>query len=96
MVTEYTLTLPGDFPLPVKLQKQTVTDHPLVQTAVEEEIAGTLLSQFAAEHLKAQMIAGAVTEALETIHAEDGRWVLTGNYACTEMIGRERAEQNGE
>lgn len=96
MVTEYTLTLPGNFPLPVKLQKQTVTDHPLVQSAVEEDTAGTLLSHFAAGHLKEQMIAGTVTEALETIHAEDGRWVLTGNYACTEMIGRERAEQNGE
>ena len=96
MVTEYTLTLPGNFSLPVKLQKQTVNGYALTKTDVTEDAAGALLSRFAADHLQAQMIAGAVTEALETIHAEDGRWVLTGNYACTEMIGRERAEQNGE
>lgn len=96
MVTEYTLTLPGNFSLPVKLQKQTVNGYALTKTDVAEDAAGALLSRFAADHLQAQMIAGAVTEALETIHAEDGRWVLTGNYACTEMIGRERAEQNGE
>ena len=96
MVTEYTLTLPGDFPLPVKLQKQTVTDCELTKTEVTEDTAGALLSRFAADHLKEQMIAGTVTQAMETIHAGDGCWVLTGNYACTEMIGRERAEQNGE
>ena len=96
MVTEYTLTLPGSFPLPVKLEKQTVTDHGLVRADVDGETAGALLSDFADGYLRRQMIAGTVTEALETIRAEDGRWILTGNYACTEMIGRERAEQNGE
>ena len=96
MVTEYTLTLPGGFPLPVKLQKQKVTDYELSETNVDEETAGMLLSQFAANDLKNQMIAGTVMEALESICAENGRWILTGNYACTEMIGRERAEQNGE
>ena len=96
MVTEYTLTLPGNFPLPVTLVKETITDRSLDRADVDADTAGTLLSHFAGVHLREQMIAGTVTEAVETLRAEDGRWVLSGNYACTEMIGRERAEQNGE
>ena len=41
-------------------------------------------------------IAGTVTEAVEYIAEDGGVWILQGDYACTEMIGRVRAEQNGE
>ena len=96
MVTEYILTLPGGFPLPVKLVKQTVTDRRVTEADVDEQTALELLTAFAREYLSRQMIAGKVTGALETLSAEAGRWALAGNYACTEMIGREQAEQNGE
>ena len=96
MVTEYTLTLPGDLALPVKLVKETRTATVLVESQVPEEDAQVRLSGFAGAYLRQQMIAGTVTEALETLRAENGGWILTGNYACTEMIGREQAEQNGE
>ena len=93
MVTNYHLTLPGGYRLPVTLVKETVTDADLTAAGVNGE---ALLRTFAARYLGAQMIAGTVTEAMETVTEEDGVWVLTGEYACTEMIGRERAEQNGE
>ena len=96
MVTEYILTLPGGFPLPVKLLKQTLATRELTEAEVAEEAASKVLTAFAKKYLSEQMIAGTVTAALETIQAENGRWSLTGNYACTEMIGREQAEQNGE
>ena len=96
MVTEYILTLPGGFSLPVKLQKQTIFVREITEAEVTEEAASKVLAAFAAEYLSDQMIAGTVTAALETIRVDCGRWALTGNYACTEMIGREQAEQNGE
>ena len=96
MVTEYILTLPGGFPLPVKFQKETIFDRELTEAQVEEETASKALTTFAKAYLSEQMIAGTVIAALETIRADGGRWELAGNYACTEMIGREQAEQNGE
>ena len=96
MVTEYILTLPGGFPLPVKLLKETIFERDFTEAEVAEDAASKALTSFAREYLPEQMIAGTVTAALETIRAENGRWALTGNYACTEMIGREQAEQNGE
>ena len=96
MVTEYILTLPGGFPLPVKLLKETIFVREVTEAEVAEEAASKALTSFARKYLSEQMIAGTVTAALETIRTDSGRWALTGNYACTEMIGREQAEQNGE
>ena len=96
MVMEYILTLPGGFSLPVKLLKQTIFVREATEAEVAEEAASKMLAVFAREYLSEQMIAGTVTAALETIQIENGCWALTGNYACTEMIGREQAEQNGE
>ena len=96
MVTEYTLTLPGGFALPVKLLKETVSQRTLTESDVEEPAAAGMLTAFARDQLSRQMIAGTVTASLETVSSQDGCYRLAGNYACTEMIGRERAEQNGE
>ena len=96
MVTEYTLTLPGGLALPVKLLKDTVFPRTLTESQVAEADAGAVLTDFAREYLSRQMIAGTVTAALETVSNQDGCYRLAGDYACTEMIGRERAEQNGE
>ena len=96
MVTEYTLTLPGGFALPVKLLKESVSQRALTESDVEESAAADVLTAFARDQLSGQMIAGTITASLETVSAENGCWRLAGNYACTEMIGRERAEQNGE
>lgn len=93
MVANYHLTLPGGYRLPVTLVKETITDADLSDAKVNGEV---LLRDFAARYLGTQMIAGTVTEAVEFVTEADGVWVLTGDYACTEMIGRERAEQNGE
>ena len=96
MVTEYHLTLPGGYRMPVTLVKETVISSELTFTETEQERAEALLMAFARRCLGEQMIAGTVTEAVETVTAADSVWLLTGDYACTEMIGRERAEQNGE
>ena len=93
METNYHLTLPGGYRLPVTLVAETVTTSQLTETTAN----GTaILSDFPEGYLKTQMIAGTVTAAVETITEEDGVWLLTGDYACTEMIGRVRAVQTGE
>ena len=93
METNYHLTLPGGYRLPVTLVAETVTTSQLTETTAD----GTaILSDFPEDYLKTQMIAGTVTAAVETITEVDGVWLLTGDYACTEMIGRVRAVQNGE
>ena len=93
METNYHLTLPGGYRLPVTLVAETVTASRLTETTAD----GTaILSDFPEDYLKTQMIAGTVTAAVETITEENGLWLLTGDYACTEMIGRVRAVQNGE
>ena len=92
MVTEYHLTLPGGWRLPVTLQKETVTEWSLTDADTDAAV----LQDFARRCLGTRMIAGTVTDAVEIITEEDGVWVLRGDYACTEMIARVRAEQNGE
>ena len=92
MVTNYHLTLPGGYRLPVTLVKETITDADLSLT----EADGSPLQGFGAHYLGTQMIAGTVTDAVETVTEGEGIWILTGEYACTEMIGRQQAEQNGE
>ena len=93
MVTEYHLTLPGGYRLPMTLVKETVTHAELTcaETKAEE-----LLRDFAAYYLGTQMIAGTITGSTEAVSEGDGLWILTGDYACTEMIGSVRVEQNGE
>ena len=96
MVTEYNLNLPGGFPLPVKLLRHSHIFAATEPAALDETLVAELLTEFAQGYLAQQMIAGTVAEAMETIWVDEDRWILTGNYACTEMIGREQAEQNGE
>ena len=92
MVTNYHLTLPGLWRLPVTLVKETVIESDLM--ACDADAAA--LHGFAVRYLGTQMIAGTVTDAVECVTEEDGVWVLRGDYACTEMIARVQAEQNGE
>lgn len=95
MYTEYCLTLPGGFQLPVKLVKETVTDYESEPQAVPEESAEELLTDFASAYLKQQMIAGSITDRIQPVFEDGGAWHLAGEYACTEMIGRVQTEEIG-
>ena len=95
MYSEYVLTLPGGFPLPVRLIVETVTACDLQKTQRSEDTAGAELSEFAGSYLRLRMIAGVILSREEQIQEEDA-FLLTGRYACREMIGRERIEEIGE
>lgn len=94
MCSSYPLTLPGGFRLPVSLTVETHTDA--VLTPMDAESAGEGLSEFARTYLQAQMVSGTIANYRESVTAADGVIRLTGEYVCTEMIGRVRQEQMGD
>lgn len=96
MYSEYVLTLPGGFELPVTLIKETVVSADTWAGTVSEAEASESLSNFASRYLQSQMIAGSIEQRQEDILVCDGVISLTGEYACIEMIGRVQAEQIGE
>ncbi|MBQ7801806.1 MAG: sporulation protein YqfD [Oscillospiraceae bacterium] len=94
MYTEYHLTLPGGFQLPVTLVKEVYTSYDL--SASETEEAEARLAEFAEEHLRQVMVAGTIVSADHVLTAEDGLYRLTGDYACIEMIGKVQGVKIGD
>ena len=95
MYSKYVLTLPGGFSLPVALIVQTTYSCELSSQPVTKEDAQKLLSEYASGYLGKQMIAGNIIRRDEILAQSEGIYQLTGDYACTEMIGRARKEQIG-
>ena len=96
MYTEYCLTLPGGYRLPVKLVKETIGAAALRQQLIEEADAKQLLSAAAKQYLWQQHVALSILDDMEDLSCADGRFRLDGSYACTEMIGREQSEEIGD
>lgn len=91
MVWEYRLTLPGGFSLPASLWVET---YPQVElTPGEAPSLEDTLPEFAEGYLTAQMIGGTIQSRRLTQWEEGGLARLSGEYVCTEMIGRGRTEQ---
>lgn len=91
MYSENYMTLPGGFQLPVCIVTEVWTYADTAQVCIQDGRAG--LSEFAAAYLSEQMTAGTVTEGREEFSDRDGVCCLTGQYACVEMIGRQRNEE---
>ncbi len=91
--TQNYLTLPGGFVLPVALVTEVWIYASQEEVPVEQEDAAALVSGFASEYLKKQMIAGQILSVGENVEAEDGIYCLQGTYACREMIGRVQKEE---
>ncbi len=88
MVSEKNLTLPGGYILPITL----VTE---VWETYSDAVctSDTAISEFAADYLNTQMIAGQILSAEETITATGELVCMEGKYACREMIGRVQNEE---
>lgn len=91
MYEENYMTLPGGFQLPVILVKETwvqyATDEGFAQPNPEK------LEFFSREYLKHQMIAGTILTENWEFSEDVGQIILTGRYACQEMIGQFRKEE---
>lgn len=89
MYKEYYLMLPGGFALPVTLIVEEYSYYAPADAAAAEPDAAALLTQYAQQYLKSQMVAGEILSEQTTIAGNR----LYGQYACLEMIGRERNEE---
>lgn len=96
MYLEYYVTLPGGFQLPIALAVEEYTVRTLESTTMEEAEAEAMLSEFAAQYLKQQMVAGEILSKKQLFSAEGTLYRLEGEYVCTEMIGKVQREQIGE
>ncbi len=96
MYSEYDVTLPGGFSLPVALCVEEYTVYETSLSEIPPDCAQNALTGFADRYLTGQMVAGEIRSRLETVSSEEGVYHLRGSYICVEMIGREQKEQIGD
>ena len=93
MYSEYYITLPGGFRLPVAIAVEQWRWYG-PKNSEPEAAAEEFLEDFAASYLSGIMTAGRIDAKFESVSQFDGGWCLTGKYACYEMIGKSRLEEN--
>lgn len=95
MYSEYYLTLPGGFQLPVCLIRQHYVDYDL-QDENETENSSLWISSDLESYLHKQMIAGEILSARESAECLDDVFYFSGRYACLEQIGQRKIEETLE
>lgn len=88
------ITLPGGFRLPIGVVTEAITYYETASVTMDEEKAQQWITQFSGSYLTGLMIAGQIEEKWEALDWDDGVCVLHGRYACVEMIGKIRPEEN--
>lgn len=96
MYTEYYVTLPGGFQLPIGVEIESYTLYECEAAAASKQEVKEQLMLFADSSIMKQMIAGKILNRYNTFSESKGTYCLNGNYICTEMIGRLQPEQIGE
>ena len=93
MYTEYVLTLPGGFRLPVSVlvEKRVYRETQATGAAMQDMTA--VAADTAHTYLNAQMVGGKITQSTYAERCEENVLVLDGVYRCVEMIGRIRGEE---
>lgn len=85
------LTLPGGFVLPIALCSEQWYDYEVVTTTAGD--IEQMLSDFAANYLPGQMLAGKITTENQLFFHDEAYSTLEGIYSCYEMIGITRPEE---
>ncbi len=93
MYTEKYLTLPGGFTLPIALATEHWIQYDSKPYQLSQEDAEDILTSFTPDYLLSQMVAGSCIHARESIKTDNGLFILTGKYACKEMIGFSQDEE---
>lgn len=88
------LTLPGGFRLPIALVTEEWVYHDTEDITMEENQAKQILTNSARRYLLSVMTAGQIQTPHENLQLSDGIYCLKGRYACLEMIGKTRLEEN--
>lgn len=90
--TEYRVTLPGGYSLPIALSCETLTYYDQETEQLEKSRAEEALRVYSQSYLESRMIAGVIGASETLLEASSGCYTLKGAYHCTEMIGREHLE----
>lgn len=88
------LTLPGGFQLPIALVVEQQIRYASDTTAMDRTEASELLSETAGRYVQRQMVAGRIDQRYEIVTALDDAFYQVGKYACYEMIGAVRPEED--
>lgn len=88
------LTLPGGFRLPIALVTEEWVYHDTEDITMEENQAKQILTNSARRYLLSVMTAGQIQTPHENLQLSNGIYCLEGRYACLEMIGKTRLEEN--
>lgn len=94
MYSEYYMSLPGGFTLPVALAVEEFVWYDEAVVAPDPSSAEDILKNFSDDHLSHLMVAGRIEAAHEHISNIEGGLRLFGEYDCYEMIGKSRPEEN--
>lgn len=93
MYTEYRLTLPGGFQLPVALAVEQWTIRGESIASVDGFVPKDVAAERTRDYLTDQMISGRILDAVLSERQENNVFWITGSYLCSEMIARERYEE---
>lgn len=88
MTSRKTLTLPGDYRLPVTLTITTVREYQKLDASVEETTAQKVLTDAVLRQTKLEMDAGEIIHHTLYMGYDDDCFTITGNVECREEIGR--------
>ena len=92
MYSDYYLTLPGDFILPVGISIQTVYHYEVIDEPSQQQDQ-SFVAQYAKELITEQMVAGSIIHEKTHIQYTDDLTILKGSYSCLEMIGQVKNEE---
>lgn len=93
MYTEYYLTLPGGFQLPVALIVEEIIYYEnSVQNTLDVSVE-SMLSEYAEGYLAGQMVSGTILNRSEAVELLQDIYVLNAQYTCRELIGRVQSEE---
>lgn len=88
------ITLPGKLRLPIALVTETVVKYDTTVSTMEKNTAQRLIEDFSTGYLHDTMTAGQILQRFETLQWSKDACILSGRYACEEMIGKTRFEEN--
>lgn len=90
---EQYFVLPGGYILPISIQKETITSYHQDDECTALWANKQHFTDYIDQFLIDQMVAGKIEKCHYTIESSDHVMHIHAHYICTEMIGREKAEQ---
>lgn len=93
MYSKEYLHLPGGFRLPLALICEEIIYYMDSDSVQAQEADYGWLEDSAASYLRSQMTAGKILSAQTEMERIDGACLMSGKYACTEMIGQIKSEE---